>query len=93
MSNAALGLPNGSATIFANVDGKKFVLAYLDNKNKHTTLDLYFKDDQKVSFGIEGEGQVHLSGYLEPSFDDEEDDFEDIELEDDEAVIPTKPVV
>jgi hypothetical protein len=46
VSNAALGLAKGSATLVAKVDGKEFVLTHLAaGKVEHTSLDLYFRED------------------------------------------------
>lgn len=92
VSNAALGFASkGKATVVAKVDGKEFVLTHLENgKAEHTTLDLYFRDDQEVSFLVKGEAEVHLSGYYEPSHEDGEDDlyggFPDEDDEDDEDI-------
>lgn len=97
VSNAALGLnAKGTAAVFAKVDGKEFVITHLTaGKTEHTSLDLYFRNDQEVTFGVKGEAEVHLSGYFEPDHGDDEEDMygdfpygeeEDDEEEDDEEL-------
>lgn len=98
LTNAALGLNSkGSAAVIVKVDGKEFVIARLvADKVEHTNLDLYFRDDQKVTFKVDGTAEVHLSGYFEPEHDDDdfgdyagfdeedEDDEEEEEIEDED---------
>lgn len=77
VSNAALGLNSkGKTAVYAKVQGKEYILTHLTSGSvEHTTLDLYFRDDQEVTFGVKGEGEVHLSGYFEPSQEEDDDLF------------------
>lgn len=89
ISNVALGAGgDGKTTVYAKVGGEEFVLVNLErSKLEQTPLDLYFRVDQKVEFGVKGKGEVHLSGYVEPEVDEDdlsEDEEEDVEAEDSE---------
>lgn len=95
VSNAALGqAAEGRVQLYAKVDSKEFVLANFEKgKVEQTPLDLYFRVDQGVEFGVKGKGDVHLSGYIEPDVDaDDLDDDEGVESdeEDAEEVNPTQ---
>jgi len=62
----------------------------LQKISEHTLLDLYFRSDQKVEFGIQGDegSEVHLSGYFEPDNMGLEDYEDDEDEEDSEGVSP-----
>ena len=49
-------------------------------------MDLYFRVDQEVEFGVKGKGEVHLSGYIEPDVDVDDLDEEDMDSEEAEEL-------
>ena len=84
VSNLALApnAPVGVTSVFATVNGKKHIIASLKKDSiEHSLLDLYFRQEQNVEFGVEGVGQVHISGYFEPDTDGEEEEENGVEEE------------
>lgn len=69
----------------------QYLLCNLDSeKSSQVDLDLIFTEGEEVTFYLNGEGAVHLSGYV-LDFDEEDDEFYDDESEE-EDVKPTKPI-
>ena len=64
--------PVNPSSLFLRKDGKKTLLAVLSSKNPSAQLNLEFEFDEEVTFLVEGEGKVHLTG-KEYEFDDEGD--------------------
>jgi hypothetical protein len=54
------------------VGGKPFIISKLDSNHPNMNLDLYFRAEQEVEFVVEGNGEVHLTGYYDPSEPTEE---------------------
>ncbi|KAJ0175044.1 hypothetical protein K1T71_009185 [Dendrolimus kikuchii] len=93
ISQAAMDTSTGDTDpcqVMVVVEGKNFLICTLQkNKTVQVPLDMYFKTGDAVSFLINGKCNVHLTGYLDPEFDDtvSEDDEEE---EQDEAPITNK---
>jgi hypothetical protein len=85
LSNVSLH-PNaqGKSSLFIKVgDNESILIASLEaGKHEHSTLDLYVRISDGVTFTVQGKGDIHLSGYLDPS-DDDLSDMED-DMDDDE---------
>lgn len=80
--------------LYAKVDGKEFILAYFEkNKSEQAYLDLYFRVEQKVEFGVRGKGDVHLSGYIEDEGESphQSEEEESEHLSEEEEVEQKKP--
>jgi nucleophosmin 1 len=81
----------------ATVGGETFSLCNLQkDKVESHIFDIYFRVTQKVSFSVKGKGEVHLTGYWEPTEDMLDDlgyggadleGLEDEEEEDDEEAL------
>lgn len=86
---AALGFENASndnVFVVAEVNNSQHVLCSLQaGKIPQQVLNLSFTEGEHVSFFIEGEGQVHLTGYLTP--DDDDSDLSDDDDSDNEENI------
>lgn len=96
VSNAALGAnAEGRVTLYAKVEGKEFTIGNFEKgRTEQTPLDLYFRVDQSVEFGVRGKGEVHVSGYIEPEDEgsDEGPEDEDIPEDEEESEEAPKPV-
>lgn len=101
ISQAAMDTSMGDgepAQVMVVVDGKNFLICTLQkNKNIQVPLDLYFKTGDSISFLTNGKSNVHLTGYLDPEFedrlssdDDEENEEDDEEEEDVPVLVPAK---
>ena len=66
----------GRVSLEMKVNKNSFHVATLQkDKAEDKTLDLYFGNDEVVSFSAKGKGELHILGYLEPaSFLSEEED-------------------
>ncbi|XP_050350271.1 46 kDa FK506-binding nuclear protein [Nymphalis io] len=88
ISQAAMDISTGDndpCQVMIVVDGKNFLVCTLQKgKTIQVPLDLYFKSGDAVSFLTNGKCNVHLTGYLDPEF--EEEATEDEEEEEDEEV-------
>ncbi|XP_075210549.1 46 kDa FK506-binding nuclear protein-like isoform X2 [Lycorma delicatula] len=78
-------------SVILECEGQENILCNLSKQLNilQSQLDLNFMTGDKVSFEIKGSGIVHLSGYLVPEDDDDEDymnmqDYEDMEEEEEE---------
>lgn len=86
---AALGFSNASpdpVSVMVEVDNAKFVLCTLQaGKIPQQQLLLKFTEGEHVSFFLEGDGEVHLTGYLphEPKEYTYSSDEEDVETQED----------
>lgn len=97
ISQAAMDISTGDnepCQVMVVVDGKNFLVCTLQKaKIVQVPLDLYFKTGDSISFLTNGKCNVHLTGYLDPEF---EEDFEDEEAEDEDedeevpALVPAK---
>ncbi|CAG9565992.1 unnamed protein product [Danaus chrysippus] len=91
ISQAAMDISTGDndpCQVMVVVDGKNFLVCTLQkNRCIQVPLDLYFKAGDSLSFLTNGKCNVHLTGYLDPEFEDEESDeeAEEEEVEDEEA--------
>ncbi|KAM3965604.1 45 kDa immunophilin FKBP45 isoform 2-T2 [Aphomia sociella] len=94
ISQAALDSSTGDndpCQVMVVVDGKNFLVCTLQkNKSIQVPLDLYFKTGDSISFLTNGKCNVHLTGYLDPEFEEEQSDEEE-EDEDEEEVPPLVP--
>ncbi|CAH0588144.1 unnamed protein product [Chrysodeixis includens] len=90
ISQAAMDISTGDndpCQVMVVVDSKNFLVCTLQKgKIIQVPLDLYFKSGDNVSFLTNGKCNVHLTGYLDPEYEDEleEEEEEDEEIEDDE---------
>lgn len=70
-----------------------YLLCNLDNeKTIQVDLDLIFTEGEEVTFYLNGEGTVHLSGYVlefGDDFDEDDDELYDEESEDEEVENPS----
>ncbi|XP_061720082.1 46 kDa FK506-binding nuclear protein-like [Cydia pomonella] len=89
ISQAAMDISTGDndpCQVMVVVEGKNFLVCTLQkNKNIQVSLDLYFKSGDAISFLTNGKCNVHLTGYLDPEFEDEEASEGDEEEDEDEA--------
>ncbi|XP_045500983.1 46 kDa FK506-binding nuclear protein [Colias croceus] len=88
ISHAAMDISTGdneACQVMVVVDGKNFLVCTLQKKQTiQMPLDLYFKTGENVAFLTNGKCNVHLTGYIDPEFDDEVSD-EEGEEEEEEA--------
>ncbi|XP_073960595.1 46 kDa FK506-binding nuclear protein-like isoform X2 [Choristoneura fumiferana] len=88
ISQAAMDISTGDndpCQVMVVVDGKNFLVCTLQkNKNIQVPLDLYFKSGDAISFLTNGKCNVHLTGYLDPEFEEEEESSEGEEEAEDE---------
>lgn len=83
VSNASLNTTKktekgGKFKVYCQVGDKKFIIANLqEGTTENYALDLYFKQDEPVTFSLVGKGgaSVHLTGYWETSALSMEDDY------------------
>ncbi|KAI5651369.1 FKBP-type peptidyl-prolyl cis-trans isomerase domain-containing protein [Phthorimaea operculella] len=89
ISQAAMDISTGDnepCQVMVVVDGKNFLVCTLQKKQMiQVPLDLYFKAGDSVSFLTNGKCNVHLTGYLDPEFEEEPSDDEEEEEDEDEA--------
>ncbi|XP_023946925.2 46 kDa FK506-binding nuclear protein isoform X2 [Bicyclus anynana] len=94
ISQAALDISTGdndACQVMVVVEGKNFLVCTLQkNKYIQVPLDLYFKTGDNVSFLTNGKCNVHLTGYLDPEYEDEEGSEEEEEEEEAPALVPAK---
>ncbi|XP_026325870.1 46 kDa FK506-binding nuclear protein isoform X2 [Hyposmocoma kahamanoa] len=97
ISQAAMDISTGDndpCQVMIVVDGKNFLVCTLQkNKCIQVPLDLYFKAGDSVAFLTNGKCNVHLTGYLDPEFEEEPSDDEEEEEEDEEeapTLVPAK---
>ncbi|CAH2049174.1 unnamed protein product, partial [Iphiclides podalirius] len=96
ISQAAMDISTGDndpCQVMVVVDGKNFLVCTLQkNKCIQVPLDLYFKAGDSISFLTNGKCNVHLTGYLDPEFEEEPSDDEEAEEEEEEApaLVPAK---
>ncbi|KAJ2949471.1 hypothetical protein O0L34_g15392 [Tuta absoluta] len=88
ISQAAMDISTGDndpCQVMVVVDGKNFLVCTLQKKQMiQVPLDLYFKAGDSVSFLTNGKCNVHLTGYLDPEFEEEPDSDEEEEEEDED---------
>ncbi|XP_049871663.1 46 kDa FK506-binding nuclear protein-like [Pectinophora gossypiella] len=95
ISQAAMDISTGDndpCQVMVVVDGKNFLVCTLQKqKCVQVPLDLYFKSGNSISFLTNGKCNIHLTGYLDPEFEEETSDLEE-EEEDEEmpALVPAK---
>ncbi|CAG9790999.1 unnamed protein product [Diatraea saccharalis] len=97
ISQAAMDISTGDndpCQVMVVVDGKNFLVCTLQkNKTIQVPLDLYFKAGDSIAFLTNGKCNVHLTGYLDPEFEEEVSDEEDSQEEEEEeapALVPAK---
>ncbi|CAH1637241.1 unnamed protein product [Spodoptera littoralis] len=92
ISQAAMDISTGDndpCQVMVVVDGKNFLVCTLQKgKIIQVPLDLYFKSGDAVSFLTNGKCNVHLTGYLDPEFEEDLEDEEDAEEEEEEEEAP-----
>ncbi|XP_013140992.1 PREDICTED: 46 kDa FK506-binding nuclear protein [Papilio polytes] len=95
ISQAAMDISTGDndpCQVMVVVDGKNFLVCTLQkNKCIQVPLDLYFKMGDSVAFLTNGKCNVHLTGYLDPEFEEEQSDEEE-EAESEEEEEAPAPV-
>ncbi|RWS18024.1 hypothetical protein B4U79_12832 [Dinothrombium tinctorium] len=77
-----------SVSVMVEHEKSDYILCNLDyEKSLHQSLDLVFANGEDITFFLNGEGTVHLTGYILPDeeFDDEFDEESD-ELSDEEVI-------
>ena len=69
LSNVAwkAGKSGHSVSLYAKKNHTKFLLCVLTKQNPQTSLDMYVHQQEQVALQIEGNGEVHITGYYEPS--------------------------
>ncbi|XP_045512793.1 46 kDa FK506-binding nuclear protein [Pieris brassicae] len=98
ISHAAMDISTGDnepCQVMIVVDGKNFLVCTLQKKQSiQMPLDLYFKTGENVAFLTNGKCNVHLTGYVDPEFDDEiseeEGEEEEEEAEEQQEAKPAK---
>ncbi|XP_011562751.2 46 kDa FK506-binding nuclear protein isoform X2 [Plutella xylostella] len=89
ISQAALDISTGdneACQVMVVVESKNFLVATLQKtKQIQVPLDLYFKAGDAISFLTNGKSNVHLTGYLDPEFEDMSGDEEEEEEDEEEA--------
>ncbi|KAF9814293.1 hypothetical protein SFRURICE_015230 [Spodoptera frugiperda] len=92
ISQAAMDISTGDndpCQVMVVVDGKNFLVCTLQKgKIIQVPLDLYFKSGDSVSFLTNGKCNVHLTGYLDPEFEEDLEDEEEAEEEEEEEEAP-----
>lgn len=84
--------------VLITVEGSNYLLCTLDkNKTWQMPLDLNFMEGTEISFSCNGQGNVHLTGYLTleddtDGLEEEEFDEEDDEEEDEDEVQTTASI-
>ncbi|XP_026745195.1 46 kDa FK506-binding nuclear protein-like [Trichoplusia ni] len=95
ISQAAMDISTGDTDpcqVMVVVDGKNFLVCTLQKgRIIQVPLDLYFKTGDNVSFLTNGKCNVHLTGYLDPEYEDELEEEEDDEDEDEEIEEDEEP--
>jgi len=78
LTNAAL-VSKGTepAKLYVTVDRKYFLATLTPGKTDQVVLDLTFFPEQRLSFGVDGHGEVHLVGSLQSYGQDDDDDDSD----------------
>ncbi|GBP70007.1 46 kDa FK506-binding nuclear protein [Eumeta japonica] len=94
ISQAAMDISTGDndpCQVMVVVDQKNFLICTLQKgKAIQVPLDLYFKAGASVAFLTNGKCNVHLTGYLDPEFEDDESEGDDeAEEEEEEEAAPT----
>ncbi|XP_063830122.1 46 kDa FK506-binding nuclear protein-like [Ostrinia nubilalis] len=95
ISQAAIDISTGDndpCQVMVVVDGKNFLVCTLQKtKSVQVPLDLYFKSGDSIAFLTNGKCNVHLTGYLDPEYEElSEDDAEEEEEEEPAPVAPAK---
>lgn len=96
ISQAAMDTSTGDnepCQVMVVVDGKNFLVCTLQkNKCIQVPLDLYFKTGNSIAFLANGHCNVHLTGYLDPDYEEEGSGEEEEETEDEEVpdLVPIK---
>ena len=74
----------GMVSVMISTEKAEFLICSLRHKTHfNQPLDLNFTEEEEITFFVNGDGTVHLSGY---QLEDERDDFDDFDdLEDDES--------
>merc|ERR1712129_488972 len=85
LSQACLHEPKaGKNYIQVEVRGETYTLTHLEkDKVEHNALDLFF-GSEGATFGVKGNSEVHLLGYLEPA-EEKEDEEEESEEEEEKG--------
>lgn len=90
LSQAALDINNSSdepVRVVLTSEKHNYILCTLrKNKTEQIALDLNFAEGEEISFTSEGNGSVHLTGYLMPDQDDFLDQFGGEEESDEDEV-------
>ncbi|XP_058826461.1 46 kDa FK506-binding nuclear protein [Topomyia yanbarensis] len=87
LSQAALDLSKGGddVQVMLTSEENTYLLCTLSKKTPQVALDLNFMEGDQISLSTNGEGIVHLTGYLVPEEEDlfggEEEDEEEVEDE------------
>lgn len=76
---------HGKSSLYIKVgDSENLLVTSLESgKHEHATVNLYVRISDKVIFTVEGSGEIHVSGYFDPTDSEIEDldDEEDLEAD------------
>lgn len=93
ISQAAMDISTGDndpCQVMVVVDGKNFLVCTLQKgKVIQVPLDLYFKTGDSISFLTNGKCNVHLTGYLDPEFEEDLEEEEEGEDDEEDEEVPT----
>ena len=69
LSNVAwkAGKSGHSVSLYAKKNHTKFLLCVLTKQNPQTGIDVYVHQQEEVALQMEGNGEIHVTGYYEPS--------------------------
>ena len=79
---------NAKASLFVKVGNAENILitSLETGKHEHAQVNLYVRISDGVTFTVNGTGEVHLAGYLDPS-DSEIEDMDDLDDEEEFAAL------
>src|SRR3990167_6458201 len=60
---------HGKSSLYIKVgDSENLLVTSLESgKHEHATVNLYVRISDKVTFTVEGSGEIHISGYFDPT--------------------------
>lgn len=79
---------NAKASLFVKVGTAENILitSLETNKHEHAQVNLYVRISDGVTFTVQGQGEVHVAGYLDPS-DSEIEDMDELDEEEEFAAL------
>ncbi|XP_070162329.1 46 kDa FK506-binding nuclear protein [Polyergus mexicanus] len=83
-----LSLAREPVQVMVKCNNKNFLLCTLDKNGKsQTSLDLIFEKGENITFFCNGQGSVHMTGYLLPNENIDSDSEDEIEEEEQEEEV------